>query len=113
MSSTTAPSGTVHDEWVNWVYAPGFLRADPLQAARALSQQPDLLAADPYLQLGAGIVDPAILATPDQPGGPLGMPPLVAVTFSSLIRLSEYAEPLLAAAQALLDAGGQCRQLLD
>ena len=38
-------------------------------------------------------------------GGPLGLPPLVAVTHSCLLRLPEFAEPLRACARWLLDAG--------
>ncbi|HYM69061.1 MAG TPA: hypothetical protein VEZ44_05645 [bacterium] len=38
-------------------------------------------------------------------GGPLAMPPLVAVTHSGLIRLPEFADPLVRCARLLLQAG--------
>ncbi|WP_020085074.1 ankyrin repeat domain-containing protein [Hyphomicrobium zavarzinii] len=91
--------------------AGGMNRARPAVAARLLEASPEIAGKDPYLACAVG--DVAALreelrrdaAWKDRPGGALGLPPLVAVTHSSLLRLPAYRERLMAAARLLLDAG--------
>ncbi|HML44984.1 MAG TPA: hypothetical protein PKE13_18945, partial [Hyphomicrobium zavarzinii] len=91
--------------------AGGMNRARPAVAARLLEASPEIAGKDPYLACAVG--DVAALreelrrdaAWKDRPGGALGLPALVAVTHSSLLRLPAYRERLMAAARLLLDAG--------
>jgi ankyrin repeat protein len=83
--------------WLDLVYQRGFRSPDPVCAARLLDENPGLGAACPF-----AVGDPAGLAVPE---GPFGMPPLVAVTFSSLIRLERFAPALRRCAELMLDAG--------
>lgn len=93
-----------------------FHRAAPLLAAGMLAEQPDLIAGDPYLACAAGdetALRQATQADPswiNRPGGFLNLPPLVAVTHSSLLRLPEYRERLHACAAFLLSAGADPNQ---
>ena len=91
-------------------------RSRPLVAARILKERPDLLQSDPYLACAVGNAealrseiegDPAWV---NRAGGALSLPPLVAVTHSSLVRLPEYRERLHASAKLLLDAGADPNQ---
>jgi len=74
-------------------------------------ERPDLLDEDPYLACAIG--DEASLRRAadrdkgwiNRPGGPLGLPPLVATTHSSLARLPDYRQRLIACASFLLSAG--------
>jgi len=94
----------------------GTNRAHPNVAARILDERPDLAADDPYLASAVG--DPDVLrretqrdpAWVNRPGGPLALPPLVAVTHSSLVRLPAFREQLHATANFLLDAGADPNQ---
>ncbi|RIX77186.1 ankyrin repeat domain-containing protein [Acidovorax cavernicola] len=102
--------------WLRLVYAGdiagGTNRARPTVALRLLDENPGLLGNDdPYLACATG--DEAALrrATAQDPtwvhraGGPLQLPPLVAVTHSGLIQLPDYRKRLHACAKFLLDAG--------
>lgn len=95
-----------------YVYGEGH---NPPQPARA-PQLINVADTDPYLACATGneaLLRETLRGNPawaNQPGGPLGMPPLIAVTFSSLIRLPEYARPLRACARLLLDAGADPNQ---
>ena len=91
-------------------------RAHPTVAARILQEHPDLTESDPYLACAVGNVevlrveierDPAWV---NRAGGALLLPPLVAVTHSSLVRLPEYRERLHASAKLLLGAGADPNQ---
>lgn len=107
------PAGVVR-RWLHLVY--GGVSGDndtprPRVAARLLAEQPRLLGADPYLACVVGdehAVRRALAADADwanRPGGPLDMPPLVAVTHSSLVRLPEFADGVRRCARSLLAAG--------
>lgn len=93
--------------WADLVY-PGDItgttnRASPAAAARVIEEHPDMTQGDAYLACAAG--DLAALremtkrdaAWLDRPGGPLNLPPLVAVTHSSLVRLPRFRDALRAA----------------
>jgi ankyrin repeat protein len=102
-------------QWLRHVYAGdiagGTNRARPLVALRLLEESSSLPGADPYLACAIG--DEAALrrATAQDPtwvhraGGPLRLPPLVAVTHSGLMALAAFREPLRACAKFLLQAG--------
>lgn len=101
--------------WLALVYAGdvagGTHRAQPTLARRLLNERPELAGDDPWVACATGNLATLRKATHSdpgwlqRPGGPLSLPPLVAVTHSSLLRLPEFAEPLRACAQWLLDAG--------
>ena len=84
------------------MYQLGFRPADPERAAALLEENPGLAAECPF---AVGDVSGFAAATP-----PLGMPPLIAVTFSSLIRLERFAPALRRAAEFLLEAGADPNQ---
>ncbi|WP_439541199.1 ankyrin repeat domain-containing protein [Hyphomicrobium sp.] len=94
----------------------GTNRAQPHVAARVIGEQPELANADPYLACAVG--DEATLrretardpAWVKHAGGPLTLPPLVAVTHSSLGRLPAYRDRLHASARLLLEAGADPNQ---
>ena len=106
--------------WLRCVYAGdiagGAARSKPLVAVRLLDESPGLLGDDPYLACAIG--DEAALrrATAQDPGwvhragGPLQLPPLVAVTHSGLLKLPAHAERLRACARFLLEAGADANQ---
>jgi len=106
--------------WAGLVYAGDLSgstdRASPAAAARMIEQHPDLVRGDAYVACAVG--DAAILreATKrdagwvNRPGGPLDLPPLVAVTHSSLVRLPRFRDALHAAARLLLEAGADPNQ---
>ncbi|WP_050403300.1 ankyrin repeat domain-containing protein [Bradyrhizobium embrapense] len=101
--------------WLQLVYAADVDgttdRAHPRVAVRMLAEDPDLVADDPYLACAIG--DEATVrrtATNDpawvnRPGGPLRLPPLVAVTHSSLLQIPEFQARLHRCARLLLEAG--------
>lgn len=105
--------------WLGLVYAGdisgGMNRARPAVALRLLEESPHTPAllghGDPWLACAIG--DEAVLrqATAQDPGwvhragGPLRLPPLVAVTHSALVQLPGYRERLHACAKFLLAAG--------
>jgi ankyrin repeat protein len=90
--------------------------ARPELAARLLSERPDLIRGDPALACTVGDEDAirqAIAADPEwinRPAGPLKLPPLVAVTHSSLLRLDEFRPRLHRCVRLLLDAGASPNQ---
>ena len=107
-------------EWLKLVY-PGdvsgtFSRANPRVAFRILTENPDLVAGDPYL--GCAIGDEDLLrhathADPawiDRPGGLLKLPPLLALTHSSLVQLPELRDRLHRSARYLLSVGAKPNQ---
>ena len=106
--------------WLRLVYAGdiagGTSRAWPIAAADILEENPSLLGDDPYLACAIG--DEARLrravsgnrAWINDPGGPLNLPPLVAVTHSSLLRLPGFRDQLHACAKLLLGAGADPNQ---
>lgn len=96
--------------------AGGTSKARPAVAARILDERPDLLSDDPYLACAVGDVvtlrreterDPAWI---NRVGGPLALPPLVAVAHSSLVKLPAYRDRLRASAKLLLEAGADPNQ---
>lgn len=102
--------------WLGLVYAGdisgGMNRARPAVALRLLEDHPALLGnSDPWLACATG--DEAVLrqATAQDPGwvhragGPLQLPPLVAVTHSGLLQLPSHRERLIACARHLLASG--------
>jgi ankyrin repeat protein len=102
------------ERWVNLVYE-GNPRERTL-AARLLRENPNLAQGDPYLACAIGDVaaleqqtqlDPAWV---NRPGGPLGMPPLVAITHSRLASHPTFAAALERAARLLLDHGADLNQ---
>ena len=108
------PVGAVRN-WLGFVYAGdiagGMNGARPSVAARLLEEHPGLPGDDAYLACAIG--DEALLrrtterdpAWIHRPGGPLGLPPLVAVTHSGLMRLPAFRDRLRACAKFLLGAG--------
>lgn len=106
--------------WLRLVYAGdiagGNHRARPAVAARMLEDDPALPGSDPWLACAIG--DEAALrrATAQDPGwmhragGPLNLPPLVAVTHSGLLRLPAFRDRLRACASYLLEAGADATQ---
>jgi hypothetical protein len=103
--------------WLGFVYAGdiagGMDRARPSVAAQLLEESPGLLGEDAYLACAIG--DEALLrrtierepAWIHRAGGPLELPPLVAVTHSGLVRLRDR---LRACARLLIDAGADPNQ---
>lgn len=109
-------------DWLQLVYpgdtGGGMNRASPAAAARMLEEEPDLPGDDPYLACAVGNAaalrdmteqDPGWI---DRPGGPLDLPPLVAVTHSGLVRLPAFRDGLHACARLLLDAGADPDQAI-
>ena len=93
--------------WLQCVYAGdiagGMGSSRPALALRLLEDQPALaqqIAADPWLACAVGDLGVLRAATAQdpgwvhRPGGPLVLPPLVAVTHSCLLRLPEWREQL-------------------
>lgn len=101
--------------WLRHVYAGdvagGTGRARPAVAARLLADDPALPGDDPWLACAIGDIDALRRAIAHDPawvhraGGPLRLPPLVAVTHSAFLRLPAFRERLHACAALLLEAG--------
>jgi hypothetical protein len=93
-----------------------YYAARPRVAVQLLQEHPDILATDAYVACAAGhleVVSQTITADPDwinRAGGTLNLPPLVAVTHSSLGLLPEFAARLRECAQHLLQAGANPNQ---
>lgn len=107
-------------QWLCLVYAGdiagGTHRARPAVAARLLGENPGLPGSDPWLACAVGdeaALHQAIARDPawvHRAGGPLGLPPLVAVTHSGLLRLAPFGERLRACARLLIAAGADPNQ---
>jgi len=106
--------------WLNLVYSGevtgGVDRANPRVAVRMLIENPDLATGSPYVACAAGNegalrqetqADPAWV---NRPGGPLRLPPLVAITHTSLLQVPEFRERLHRGARFLLSAGADPNQ---
>src|SRR5262249_44992820 len=106
--------------WLRLVYAGeiagGQNRAIPLAAARLLAEEPGLAHGDPYLACAVGDADrlrEAVARDPawvNRAGGPLALPPLLAVAHSSLLHVPEIRARLHRCARLLLDAGADLNQ---
>ena len=103
--------------WLELVYAgdvtgrPGPPR--PRVAARMLHDFPDLAAQSPCAVGDEGALRRSLAADPvwlRRAGGPLNLPPLVAVTHSSLLQVAEFRDGLHRAARGLLEAGADPNQ---
>jgi ankyrin repeat protein len=96
-------------QWFEWIYEGG--TRELKWAISSLREEPDLFAGD--LSFACATGDTAVLRTtvaedsawPMRAGGPLGMPPLVAVTQSTLILEPEFERGLLDSARLLLEHG--------
>ncbi|MDQ8729518.1 hypothetical protein [Bradyrhizobium sp. LHD-71] len=107
-------------QWLRLVYsgeiAGGLNRENPRIAARMLVEDPNVAAGGPYLACAVGdegALRQATRADPawvNHPGGPLHVPPLLAITHSSLLRLPEFRERLHRSARYLLSAGADPNQ---
>ena len=91
-------------------------RANPRVALRILADDPDLIAGDPWLACAIGDeralrqamqADPAWVNTS---GGPLRLPPLLAIAHSSLLRVEEFRARLHRCAALLIAAGADVNQ---
>jgi ankyrin repeat protein len=97
--------------WLQLVYGEGYNAPRPALAISMLSDRPDLLGDDPYLTCVVGNetrVNEMLATNPDwvhKAGGPLQMPPLIAVTHSALVRDASFAGVLVNCARLLLDSG--------
>src|SRR5580704_17063012 len=86
------------------------------RASRILAENPQLAEGSPYLACAVGDEDAlrrATRAEPDwinRPGGPLKLPPLVAITQSSLLQVAEFRDRLHRCAQFLLSCGADPNQ---
>lgn len=106
--------------WLHLVYAGDIAgstnAARPSVAARLLEAEPGLLGDDASLACAVGDLDSLRQAIARDPGwvhqasGPLQLPPLIAVTHSSLLRLPAFAPRLRACVALLLAAGADANQ---
>ncbi len=111
--------------WLHSVYGHENDRPRPALAARMLAERPDLGQGELFLACAIGdetAVRELIREDPTRvnrvenpwicPGckNPLGMPPLVAVTHSALLRVPEFRDRLRRCARILLDAGADPNQ---
>lgn len=91
-------------------------RANPYVAVKMLAEHPDQAAGDPYLACAIGdepVLRQAIAHDPgwvNRTGGALLLPPLVAVTHSSLSTVTEFRDRLHRGARLLLEAGADPNQ---
>lgn len=95
-----------------------YFGARPRLAARVLAEQPELVQDDAYFACATGAVETvraAIAADPawvQRSGGPLDLPPLVAATHSSLLRLEPFAAGIRRCVELLLQAGASPDQFV-
>ena len=81
-----------------------------------LAEHPDIASGDPYLACAVGDEEALRVATKVDPawvnrqGGPLRLPPLVAITHSSLCQVPEFRERLRRCARFLLSVGADPNQ---
>jgi len=113
-------SGDTLLSWLRLAYAAdiagGENRARPLLAARMLAESAGLLGEDPYLACVIGeetalrratARDPSWLS---RPGGPLDLPPLLALTHSTFLQLADFRARMHACARLLLQSGADPNQ---
>jgi hypothetical protein len=122
-SASSSERATRVMHWLGLVYSGEISgsvnRANPRVAVRMLAENPDLARGSPYLSCAVG--DEAALrqATKADPawinraGGPLRLPPLLAITHSSLLLVPEFRERLVSSAQFLLAAGADPNQRIS
>ena len=123
VEAQSAPGNGQSDRVLNWlqlVYSGDVdgtaNRANPRVAARILAESPDLVAGSPYLACPVGDEDSLRQYTTrdpgwvNRPGGPLQLPPLFAVTHSSLVVVPEFRARLHRSARFLLEAGANPNQ---
>ena len=101
----TEPGAEVSARWLQRVYAGDVTgaaaAAAPHEAAAMLADHPALVGDDPLLACAVGddsVLQRAIASDPgwvNRPGGPLQLPPLVALTHSSLLQLPPFRGRLL------------------
>ncbi|TPJ29625.1 hypothetical protein [Mesorhizobium sp. B2-7-2] len=115
-----ADSASSFRNWAGLVYAGDISgstdRASPAAAAHMVEEHPGLTRGDAYLACAVG--DEAVLREAmkrdagwvNRPGGPLNLPPLVAVTHSSLVRMPRFRDALHAAARLFIAAGADPNQ---
>jgi hypothetical protein len=106
--------------WLRLAYAAdiagGLDRARPLLAARMLAESEGLLGEDPYLACVIGeeaILRRATARDPGwlkRPGGPLALPPLLALTHSTFLQLAGFRARMHACAHLLLQSGADPNQ---
>jgi ankyrin repeat protein len=114
--------------WLHFAYGHGYERARPALAVRWLQQRPDLHQGDDGLAIivacaigdetklrKTAAADPAWVNRESdlgkcECGSKLGMAPLIAVTHSTLWRITEYNNRLRRCAQLLLEAGANPNQ---
>jgi hypothetical protein len=106
--------------WLSLVYAGDVTGSGsasrPALAARLLAEHQDLASSDVHLACAIGdiaAVSAAIASDPTWPnraGGPLNLPPLVAVTHSALGHVEEFRVKLVTCARLLLEAGADPNQ---
>jgi ankyrin repeat protein len=114
---------TLRLHWLRLVYggdiAGGPGRPRPERAGQVLAEQPELVGDDAYMACAIG--DEAALQRAlekdagwiDRPGGPLAIPPVIAITHSTLATLASYREPLRRSLKALLDRGADPNQFVN
>jgi len=96
--------------------AGGMNKARPDIAARMLAEHPNFAKQNPWLACAIGdavAVNRQIAANPswvNQSGGPLDLPPLVAATHSSLLRLAAFRDGVRESVDLLLRAGADPNQ---
>lgn len=100
--------------WLSLVYAGdvtgSMIAARPRVAARILAEFPDLAEGAACVACACGDAAAIAQRTQRDPGwvnraaGPLNLPPLIAVTYSSLVQLPQYREGLYQSARMLLAA---------
>jgi Ankyrin repeats (3 copies) len=96
--------------------AGGVNRENPRVAVRMLLENPDLATGSPYVACAIGDESTLRVATEadpawvNRPGGPLHLPPLLAITHSSLLKVQEFRERLHRSARFLLSAGADPNQ---
>jgi ankyrin repeat protein len=106
--------------WLGLVYGGdvtgGSVRQRPELAARVLAENPQLPGDDPWLACAVGDLETVRRATDasagwvNEAGGLLKIPPLVAVTHSSLIKLPAFRAGLIACLRLLLAKGADPNQ---
>jgi ankyrin repeat protein len=111
--------------WLHCVYGHENERPRPALAARMLAERPDLGKGELFLACAIGDAtavreavreDPDLVNRVESPWicprckNPLGMPPLIAVTHSALLRVPDFRDRLRRCARLLLDAGADPNQ---